>query len=761
MGEKLIGASVKDRSWLWRYSVAVASVAAALGLRFLLAPWTGSHLPYLTFVLAVAVTVWLAGFRPAMLAIAICIPAALFFVIPSLEPVEGSWFAQTGVVVMYSAVMVTIALLGRTLTQARLRAEKAATSAQEHYEELQREIDRRHKAVEEVVRAKLEWERTFDSVPDLIAILDHQHRIVRVNRAMAKWLGLEPDQCAGLTCYQAVHGTDSPPPDCPHQLTLTDGKEHTAETHEARLGGDFLVSTTPIRDSQGFVAGTVRVARDITERKRVEELLRHNEQRLQGTFDNAGMGIIEVDAQLHLIAANNRACEILGYGRDELLEMTIHDLTATDDRPLSDGLNAQLVQGQLPRLDYQKQYLRRDGRPVWVHVTVTAIRDSDGRLIRAVGTFEDISDLKEAVELLRQSEQRLQGTFDNAGMGILEIDGQHRIISANTRVCEILGYPREELIGMAVRELTAPEDRPHCDELVARIIQGPQNRMDFEKRYVRRDGKPVWAHVNVTAIRDSNGQFVRGVGTFEDISERIRTEESLRKIAGELARSNHDLEQFAYVASHDLQEPLRMVTGHLKVIEDRLKDKLDEKTRQSMFFAVDGATRMQELIRDLLTFSRAGRKGEGFLPTDMEKVLGMVTANLSAAISEAGATIEHDPLPTIQAEHVQMMQLFQNLIGNAVKYRAKDRKPQIRIGASHGQEGWTFSVRDNGIGIDPKHSQRVFEIFQRLHTRQEYTGTGIGLAVCKRIVEYHGGRIWLESAPGEGSTFFFTIPDRT
>jgi PAS domain S-box-containing protein len=886
MGEKLIDLSVRDRSWLWRYSIAIISVAAALGLRFAMAPWMGNHLPYLTFILAVAVTVWLGGFRPAMLAIAICIPAALIFVIPSLDPAASTWFAQTGVVVMYSGVMVAIALLGRTLTQARVRAETAASEAKTNYQELQRETAERHHAVEEVVRAKLEWERTFDSVPDLVAIVDNQHQIVRVNLAMAKRLGLAPDQCVGLLCHQAIHGSDAPPSNCPHQLTLADGQSHTTETHEARLEGDFLVTTTPLLDPQGRVAGTVRVARDITERKRAEELLRQNEQRLQATFDNAGMGIIEVDEHIRITAANNRACEILGYSRDKLIGLTpkdltttedlplsedlntqllegsqtrldyqkrylrgdgnpvwghvtvtpirdanghfvravatfediservrmeetlrqskerlqatfdnagmgigevdaqirfiavntrlceilgypreellgksVHELTAPEDRSLSDDLNEQLVEGRLPRLDYEKRYLRPDGKPVWVHLTVTPICDSGGRIVRAIGTFDDISNRILIEEMLRQSKERLQGTFDNAGMGIMEVDAQFHIIAANNRVCEILGYGREELTGMPMRELVAAEDRWRCDDLAAQILAGGLNHADYQKRFLRRCGKSVWAHVTVTAIRDPDGAFIRAVGTFEDISDRIRTEEMLRQTADELARSNHDLEQFAYVASHDLQEPLRMVSGHLQVIEDRLKDKLDQDTRQSMSFAVDGAKRMQEMIRDLLAFSRAGRKGEGFLPTDMEKVLATVTADLAAAIAEAGATVEHDPLPTVQAERVQMTQLLQNLVGNAIKYRAKDRKPKIKIAAAPEEHGWVFSVRDNGIGIDPKHSQRVFEIFQRLHTHQDYPGTGIGLAVCKRIVEFHGGRIWVESSPDEGATFFFSIPD--
>lgn len=203
-----------------------------------------------------------------------------------------------------------------------------------------------------------------------------------------------------------------------------------------------------------------------------------------------------------------------------------------------------------------------------------------------------------------------------------------------------------------------------------------------------------------------------------------------------------------------------MVTGHLSIIQDRLGGSLDETTSQSMFFAMDGAGRMQAMISDLLTFCRAGRKADGFLPTDMEAVLAVVLDNLAAAIADAGAVVEHDPLPTVKAEQSQMIQLLQNLVGNAIKYQPAGQAARIQVAAARDHDGWLLSVRDNGIGIRPEHLDRVFMIFQRLHSRDQYPGTGIGLALCKRIVEFHGGRIWVESEPGKGSTFLFTLPDR-
>jgi len=225
----------------------------------------------------------------------------------------------------------------------------------------------------------------------------------------------------------------------------------------------------------------------------------------------------------------------------------------------------------------------------------------------------------------------------------------------------------------------------------------------------------------------------------------------------ELVRSNGELQQFAYAASHDLQEPLRMVTSYLQLLERRYKDKLDDDARDFIAFAVDGAARMQGLINGLLAYSRIGTRGNPFAPTDLEGVLGQAWKNLEMSAQESGARLVSDPLPAVLADEQQLIQLFQNLLANAIKFRS-DQPPRIHIGAVPQQDRWLFSVRDNGIGFDMKNADRIFHMFQRLHTRQEYPGSGIGLPLSRKIVERHGGRIWAESAPGTGSTFFFTLP---
>ena len=282
-----------------------------------------------------------------------------------------------------------------------------------------------------------------------------------------------------------------------------------------------------------------------------------------------------------------------------------------------------------------------------------------------------------------------------------------------------------------------------------------------------RIGEGDWTHRIKVNHGDEVGQLAAAFnvmagelqGSYTDLEHKIdvRTQD--------LARSNAELEQFASVASHDLQEPLRMVTTYLELLRLRIGDRLDGDAVEFMDFAVDGAIRMNTLIKDLLEYSRVGSRGQPFGPVNCEEVLSWTLSNLNVAIDESGAIITHDPLPTIVADETQMIQLIQNLVANAIKFRS-ETPPEIHVGAEHrdwssqgAADTWLFSVRDNGIGIDPQYAERIFQIFQRLHLRHEYPGTGIGLAVCRRIVERHGGRIWVESTPEQGSTFYFTLPD--
>jgi light-regulated signal transduction histidine kinase (bacteriophytochrome) len=278
----------------------------------------------------------------------------------------------------------------------------------------------------------------------------------------------------------------------------------------------------------------------------------------------------------------------------------------------------------------------------------------------------------------------------------------------------------------------------------------------FEVRILCKSGRYITGEfIGAPHIKD--GKVIEVIGFAREITDRKKAEEVLKEKTEELARSNRELEAFAYVASHDLQEPLRMVTNFVQLLAKRYKGKLDSNADDFINFAVDGAMRMWNLINDLLAYSRVGTRGHPFEPINCETILQEALDNLKVAMEESGAVVTHDSLPTVTADSSQLGQLFQNLIGNAIKFRGNER-PRIHVSANRNGNGWTFSVRDNGIGIAPEYTERIFIIFQRLHGRQQYPGTGIGLAICKKIVERHGGRIWVESTPEKGATFYFTLP---
>ncbi len=259
-------------------------------------------------------------------------------------------------------------------------------------------------------------------------------------------------------------------------------------------------------------------------------------------------------------------------------------------------------------------------------------------------------------------------------------------------------------------------------------------------------------------IKSEYNQRVKLIGDLRDSLDQIRhAKADLEQKSQELARSNEDLREFAYAVSHDLQEPLRAVGGFVKLLAKRYKGRLDSDADEFIGFAVEGIKRMQLMIKDLLEYSQVGTKGKEFEPADLSLIIGQAVSNLKAAIEESGASITYDALPMLNADAPQLVRLFQNLIGNAIKFRGEE-PPSVHVSAERKGDEWIFFVRDNGIGIDPSQTEKIFAIFRRLHTREEYPGTGIGLAMCKKIIERHGGKIWVESEPGKGSTFIFTMP---
>lgn len=410
------------------------------------------------------------------------------------------------------------------------------------------------------------------------------------------------------------------------------------------------------------------------------------------------------------------------------------------------------------------------GSERWVNLSVAPVLDADGNATMVVNIFRDISERKDReAQLLSLASQlsyqkaRLDNVIRNVPGIIWEAQtlvGGQRTDFVSPYVEKMLGYkPQQfEKVPDFWSEIVPKVDQDHAAKVLGDAhASKSRDAHVIEFRARAADGRLIDIESHISFVYDSNDNAVGAVGAMMDVSARKRQDKALREYANALQSSNRELEQFAYVASHDLQEPLRMVTSYLQLLEKRLDGELDDEGREYIGYAVDGASRMKKLITDLLTYSRVQRGELEAKPVDMAEVVKRVLNNLQVSIEESGAVVTHDPLPTVRGDEAQLTQLLQNLVSNAIKFR-EDKTPTVHIGAESRQDDWVFSVKDNGIGIDPQFANRVFIIFQRLHSGGRYSGTGIGLAICKKIVQRHGGEIWLDSQPGAGSTFFFSIP---
>ncbi len=403
--------------------------------------------------------------------------------------------------------------------------------------------------------------------------------------------------------------------------------------------------------------------------------------------------------------------------------------------------------------DFEFQYRLVDGALGWGSVTALMQKTPFGES-QIVSVFQDVTERKRAEEI----RSRLGAIVESSEDAILSKTLDGIIVTWNRGAEQMYGYTAEEAIGKHISMLASKDHIDEIPELLQKVKAGEAIPY-FETIRFKKDRTAVHVSLSMSPIRDASSR-ITGVSTIaRDITKRKNAEEQIVRQAKELARSNAELERFAYVASHDLQEPLRMVASYTQLLAKRYKGKLDKEADEFIGFAVDGASRMQSLITDLLAYSRVGSKGKEFQPTDVNAVVDEALSGLRLAIEESDAEITRDSLPTVMADQAQLAQLLLNLVGNAIKFHGEAR-PKVHVSARREGDEWVFSVRDNGMGIDPKYFDRLFVLFQRLHSRKEYPGTGIGLALCKRIVERHGGRIWVQSEPSKGSTFYFTIPAR-
>jgi len=459
---------------------------------------------------------------------------------------------------------------------------------------------------------------------------------------------------------------------------------------------------------------------------------------------------------------NPKAVQLFGAkSPEELIGRSVLDLVHPDSRERAAEAVLQDPRNSSGPGPLEQRRLRLDGSEFWADVAVAPMQweGNEGTVVfvrdaTAKKKMRAAYDLQQAI---------LKEAMESIGEGLWIFDGKHKLVAANKRLAEMVRYPEEllqpgtefeKLMRFAVERGDFGDGDP--EQLLMERLKTTEAKQPFSFERAAPGGLTI-------EVRYSPMPGAGFVCTMTDITARKQFETALAALnerllaqTHDLQRSNEELEQFAYVASHDLQEPLRSIGSYCQLLQRRYKGKLDNDADQFIDFAVEGAKRMQVLINDLLKYSRVGTRGKPFEPTDCNAVFNDAISNLRQAIEESAAVVTSDPLPAVSGDAVQLGQLFQNLIANAIKFRG-EAAPKIHVSACEYGDQTVFSVRDNGIGIDARHGERIFQIFQRLHERGKYPGTGIGLAVCKKIVARHGGRIWVESTPGEGSNFRFTL----
>jgi len=474
------------------------------------------------------------------------------------------------------------------------------------------------------------------------------------------------------------------------------------------------------------------------------------ETNYQVIFNSANDMIFVHDSKTGAILdVNQKVVDVYGYSKQEFRKLDVE--TISEGKPPYTNKEAlewvkKAARGT-PQI-FEWKCKNRAGQFFWVEVNLKSVVFEEKKRVLAI--VRDITERKQTEVALLESELRYRSLSDATLEGIL-IHNRGKVLEANRMFCDMFGYTYSELISKSsAYDLVAPESR----QLLIKKVESKDEK-PYEAIGIRKDGSTLIMEICAREI-PYKGQMAR-VATVRDITERKHAERELCTTLEELERSNRELEEFAYVASHDLQEPLRMVASYMKLLERRYKGKIDVNADKFIAYAVGGAIRMQTLINDLLTYSRVGKRKKEYKSVNCDDVLEQVVIDLDKAIKRSMALVTHDPLPIIIADDIQIGQVLQNLISNAIKFQGNER-PEVHISAEKNGTNWLFSVRDNGIGIDMKHAEPIFKIFQRLHVKNNYVGTGIGLAICKRVVERHGGRIWVESKEGKGSTFYFTIP---
>ncbi len=649
-----------------------------------------------------------------------------------------------------------------------------SVSAQAHFSEnnsiewvdgIIEDITHRKNAEEALMKSENRYRSIVENINDGFCIHDFEGNILDCNENFAMMLGSVPEEIIG-TNLDVFSSTDmmQEKNDVVGELKKIGIVEFDADLKQKDGSSCYYsIKSSIVSDENG---GKVHsFLRDVTKRREMEEILHESEIKsqkrlaeIEAIYNSAPIGLCVLDRNLRFVRINDRMAKINGFPPEEHIGKTLQEIVpdlAEQGEIVAKELfetKNKVMGREFNGITPAKPGVLRTWIEQWYPV-----KDSTNQIIGINVAALEITEIKRADKALKKSEEKLRLAIEGADAGMWFWNLEKDIFEWTDRYKTIFGIdPDPKMSYNDFLKLVHPEDREKVINATQRAMQYGED-FKVELRTIWPDRSIHWVYSLGRLFYDVQGKPKEMIGIAIDITPSKVAEQELQETLKQLKRSNAELEQFAYVASHDLQEPLRMITSFLQLLQRRYEHQLDSDANEFIQFAVDGAARMQELVNDLLTYSRIGRKTGKFEDVNTEDILKQITFDSRVLIEEKNADISYGNLPMVWADYTQLVQVFQNLISNSIKYNEQEH-PTIHISAEKKVNDWVFKVEDNGIGIDSKHGDRVFKIFQRLHGRDEYEGTGIGLAIVKRIIEQHGGMIWYDSKPGEGSIFYFSIP---
>ena len=617
------------------------------------------------------------------------------------------------------------------------------------------------KAETALAQSEERYRAVVEDQTELICRFNPDGRLTFVNDAYCRYFGLDKHQSLGRVhcvthlsedAHRMQHHLASLTPENPvafieHRVLMADGRVRWHHWNDRAIFGE-----------DGHVIEYQSVGQDITDRKQVEDALAQSEEKYRVLVDHIQDGVFLSQDEL-LLFCNAPLARMIGYTPEEITGVSIARLIAPEDREMVIGRQRSRLAGNRIEETYEFRLLHRDGH---TRVPVIMSVGSGTYLGRpsVIGTLHDVSRERETESALRESEKRLNLAQHLAKMGDVTWDLTTGVVTWSDGIYDLMQYDKSEKID--INRVNAEIHHPDDLERVTRWLQdciasGGDIITPNEYRIIRKDGKVLFVRTS-GIIERSGGVPVKVFVTLQDISERVQDQKQLRDSLERLKKSNADLELFTQIAAHDLQEPIRTIVAFSQILRKESGQGCSPASEKYLQNIENAGRRMNDLVNDLRTYSGIRPDKIALRRVDMEKVLRAALDNLTLEIGENHASITHDPLPEVCVQKTQFIQVFQNLVDNAIKFRRAEVPPEVHVSVSPLDAMWKFSIRDNGIGIRQQYFEKIFVLFERLHTRETFSGTGLGLALCKRVVEGHGGTIWVESEIDKGSTFHFTVP---